>query len=143
MDVNKFTSYIQVHHRRKKNMAEASSVQGWTDEKASMTDRGPKKDSEPQKMAVVVLEKGRSDTSQSSFKKGMKKETQSKSARNIIAMIAITLEGIQDKAGSKSIDELVSLFHDEKFDIELFREMVKNREDCRKLTEDIISQTIE
>ena len=94
-------------------------------------------------MAVDVVEKGRSDTSQSSFKKGKKKETQSKSARNIIAMIAITLEGIHDKAGSKSIDELISLFHDKKFDIELFREMVKNREDCRKLTEDIISQTIE
>ena len=56
-------------------MSEGSSVQVWTEGMASMTDRGPKKDSEPQKMAEDVVEKGRSDTSQSSFKKGMKKET--------------------------------------------------------------------
>ena len=62
--------------------------------------------------------------------------------RLLVVSVAITLEKLQDAGGAEVIEELIRVLHDEDFNIEMFRAMIRSREDCRVITEDVIKQSL-
>ena len=65
-----------------------------------------------------------------------------KAEKLTIISVALTLEKIQDRSGSDSVNELIGLLRDKNFNINLFRKMVCSREDCRKISEKFMAENI-
>ena len=84
---------------------------------------------------------GRGDISQQRLNNRVNMDKHAKPAYIIIARISLLLEVIQDRHGPKAVDGMIMYFFDPNFYTKLFLEMFQNREDCKTLTDYIISQT--
>ena len=60
-----------------------------------------------------------------------------------VASIAVTLEKIKHCTGNELVDELIALLRSDDFDINMFRATIRDRDDCRIITENVIKNSIE
>ena len=66
----------------------------------------------------------------------------SKNENLTIVSIVLILEKIQDRTGSETVNELINLLNDKNFNLDLFHSMVKNREDCRRISDKYMSEHV-
>ena len=70
-------------------------------------------------------------------------EQEETTSRLLIMAIGVTMEKIQHITGPGLIEELIQLLHNEMFNVRVFKQMIRSREDCRSITESIISRCME
>ena len=60
--------------------------------------------------------------------------------RLVVVSLAVSLEKMRAVSGNSAPNEIIELLHNENFNLELFRTMVKSCSDCKKITADVIEQ---
>lgn len=65
-------------------------------------------------------------------------EVRDTKASNVSNMLAISLRGVQDKAGIHCAQEIIDLVNNEDFDPVAFGKLVRSTEDCERITDDIV-----
>lgn len=60
--------------------------------------------------------------------------------RMVVISIAVTLEKMRGAMGSRATDELIELLHNDNFDLDMFRNMIKTCADCQLITANVIEQ---
>ena len=60
--------------------------------------------------------------------------------RMMVISIAVTLEKIHDVAGTEAVKELIGILQHDQFSLKMFRDAIKSRDDCKKITDDFIKQ---
>ena len=60
--------------------------------------------------------------------------------RLVVVSLAVSLEKMRGLSGNSATHEIIELLHNENFNLELFRTMVKSCSDCKRITADVIEQ---
>ena len=60
--------------------------------------------------------------------------------RLVVVSIAVSLEKMRGSGGTSATNELIDLLHNDNFNLELFRRMIKSSSDCRSITQGVIEQ---
>ena len=62
--------------------------------------------------------------------------------RIVVVSIAVTLEKIRHLTGPKLVTELITCLHNENFDADMVRTMIRSADDCRLMTEEVINDSM-
>jgi len=60
--------------------------------------------------------------------------------RLVVVSMAVSLEKVRGLAGNNATNEIIELLHNDNFNLEMFRTMVKSSCDCKRITKDVIEQ---
>lgn len=56
----------------------------------------------------------------------------------LVISLSVTLKNVSDLLGDETAKEILSIIHNESFDVEVFKRMIKSVEDCYTITKGIM-----
>ena len=60
--------------------------------------------------------------------------------RLIVISLALNLDKIKYRSGAESATEVINILHHKKFNLDLFKDMVKGTEECAQISQDVIDR---
>ena len=85
-------------------------------------------------------ERGRrtSATEELSRTASMREEWKTEMEHMMAMSLALTLQNVSRRAGKETTDEVIQLLHDDKFNLNVFKKLVKGSSDCEEITQDVV-----
>jgi hypothetical protein len=60
----------------------------------------------------------------------------------VVTSLSISLLEVQNRCGEDTVAEIIKLISNDLFNVQLFKNMVKTTEDCKKLTNDVLDKQL-
>lgn len=60
--------------------------------------------------------------------------------RLVVVSLAVTLQTMRGVAGTRAIDELIELLHNDNLNMEMVKSMIKSSGDCERITREVIEE---
>ena len=79
-----------------------------------------------------------SGTEEASRAAPVKEEWKAKMEHMMAMSLALTLQNVSRRAGKETTDEVIQLLHDDKFNLNVFKKLVKSSSDCEEITQDVV-----